>query len=79
MALPVYSVETLEEAKQLFVLLGKLDRWFTGYSGLQHYRLTGWTGEYEDLDKASEQLHAGYQRILATKILDTIDKQPRRD
>lgn len=72
MALPIYTVSTEEEGDDLCVLLGKL-----GYDGI--YRLTNFSGEFEDIDKATVTLHEAYQNIKAIKTMDAIGKPTKEE
>jgi hypothetical protein len=58
MALPIYSVPDMETAKSLTVRLCRL-----GYDGV--YRLTDFSGEYEDIDKASAQFQKAHEHMKA--------------
>lgn len=59
MALPIYSVDNVQEAKSLFCFVGKFDVDGKTY---QNYRLP-FSGNYEDLDEATLKLHEAYQKI----------------
>ncbi len=58
MALPVYALDTIEDAKGLIVLAAKLS-----YDG--RYILPGFSGNVDDLGPVGDHLHELWQRIQA--------------
>jgi hypothetical protein len=58
MALPVFSVDTEEQARALFTRFGRLER-----TGSGRHRFTDFSGEVEDLAQVTRLMRDFYRRI----------------